>query len=688
MRVEEIVRGRKIGQDRLTKRFYRGENMKYGFAITLLALAMLPAHSQVANTQKTVAASSNMEAVQTGGTTTAESALPPQAQSSISAVLGRDSQSYEISSRIGNLEAENQQQDLSAVFNTDSIHIRTGEAEFGLATLGYGYGDDLQKVRSSVPAVDQNRVEYRHGSLTEWYVNGPLGLEQGFNLAEPPARRNGKPLTIALAVSGDLEAVPDADGEGVTLKDRKGAERLRYAGLSSYDATGKQLRTWMEVQHGQLQLKVDDASAVYPVLVDPWVASAKLTASNGTKYAYFGNSVSVSTNGKIVAIGAFQTTVGSNYEQGEVYVFVEPSAGWKTTNAPTADLTYSGGAAGDSFGTSVAISGDGTTVVVGAPGANSGQGAVYVYVATTWQTTGTPNNVLTASDGQPGDSLGTSVAYTNGAAVAGADTATVGSNQYEGAAYVFVEPNGGWTGGGTLNQSAKLVAASGQEYELFGYSVAIVNNTIAVGAIQWSSPTQEQCGEAYVFIEPTNGWAGTLNENADLQVSGGLSEDNFGSAIVVSQTTAAIVVGAEGANVQGNAEQGAVYVFAKPSGGWSGVINQKAELTAKDGDQEDFFGTSVAINAGGSIIMVGSPLAPDTLNGPGPGKVYLYSEPKTGWVTTSQYTGEYKVAGGKGGTAFGISVGINSDTFVSGAFGTKVGNNVYQGEAYIWALKK
>jgi len=53
---------------------------------------------------------------------------------------------------------------------------------------------------------------YQRGVLTEWYVNGPLGLEQGFTLAERPAKANGSPLTFELSLSGDLLAVIDSDG--------------------------------------------------------------------------------------------------------------------------------------------------------------------------------------------------------------------------------------------------------------------------------------------------------------------------------------------------------------------------------------------------------------------------------------------------------------------------------------------
>jgi len=49
------------------------------------------------------------------------------------------------------------------------------------ARAGYGYGGDLLKVKQAAPQAKANRVEFERGKLTEWYINGPAGLEQGFN---------------------------------------------------------------------------------------------------------------------------------------------------------------------------------------------------------------------------------------------------------------------------------------------------------------------------------------------------------------------------------------------------------------------------------------------------------------------------------------------------------------------------
>jgi hypothetical protein len=74
---------------------------------------------------------------------------------------------------------------------------------------GYGYSGTLRGAGAVTPDASGNRVEYHRGALTEWYVNGPLGLEQGFTLAQPPGGRTANPLTLAFALSGQLSASVD-----------------------------------------------------------------------------------------------------------------------------------------------------------------------------------------------------------------------------------------------------------------------------------------------------------------------------------------------------------------------------------------------------------------------------------------------------------------------------------------------
>ena len=108
--------------------------------------------------------------------------------------------------------------------------------------------------------------------------------------------------------------------------------------------------------------------------------NARLTASNGGRYDNFGGSVAVS--GKTIVVGANQHKVGKHSGQGEAYVFVRPRSGWAGRRTENARLTASHGATDDSFGFSVAVSGN--TIVAGAQfrnvGKHSDQGEAYVFV--------------------------------------------------------------------------------------------------------------------------------------------------------------------------------------------------------------------------------------------------------------------------------------------------------------------
>jgi hypothetical protein len=169
--------------------------------------------------------------------------------------------------------------------------------------------------------------------------------------------------------------------------------------------------------------------------------TAELTASNGAENDFFGYSGALSGDGATALVGTPGKTVSGNLNQGAAYVYTEPSGGWATTSIDTAELTDAPGAASDEFGLSVALSASGTTALAGAGGktigGNGQQGAVYGYTASngSWSQAGE----LTASDGAASDRFGGSVALSgDGTTVlVGAYNKTVGGNSGQGAAYFF-----------------------------------------------------------------------------------------------------------------------------------------------------------------------------------------------------------------------------------------------------------
>ena len=182
-----------------------------------------------------------------------------------------------------------------------------------------------------------------------------------------------------------------------------------------------------------------NATGNVDVYVEPsggWASASQtalLTGSDSASGDTFGSSVAIS--GSTIAIGAPGATIGSNAGQGATYVFTQPSGGWATATQ-TAKLTASNGAAGDSLGNSVAVSG--STVYAAADVANGGIGAVYTYnqPSGAWANA-TQTSEVTPSDGVSGDAFGSAIAAGGATLVADSDAATVNGNSGQGAAYVF-----------------------------------------------------------------------------------------------------------------------------------------------------------------------------------------------------------------------------------------------------------
>jgi hypothetical protein len=165
-------------------------------------------------------------------------------------------------------------------------------------------------------------------------------------------------------------------------------------------------------------------------------------------------------------------------------VMAPPSAGAQAAPPLMATLALQqaelpvppGLATGDNFGTAVALDGD--TALVGAPshtvGSHTEQGAAYVFTlsGTTW----TWRATLTASDGAAIDDFGAAVALSGDTALVGAPFHKVGSNTYQGAAYVFTRSGTSWS-----QQGGDLTASDGAAGDQFGDSVALSGDTALVG---------------------------------------------------------------------------------------------------------------------------------------------------------------------------------------------------------------
>ena len=394
-----------------------------------------------------------------------------------------------------------------------------------------------------------------------------------------------------------------------------------------------------------------------------WVQLAELTPSERQNQDWFGISIAIS--GNTVVVGAFD----SNIEQfGSAYVFVKPASGW-TNMTQTAKLTSSDN--GEGFGTSVAISGN--TIVVGAanpsnfarPAAEPGAAYVFVEPAGGWADA-TESAKLTASDGMDGDAFGNSVAISGNTIAVGAIFAndSQGDN-FAGKAYVFVKPGGGWSG--NLNQTAELTATDSGLLSYMGCSVAVSGNTVVAGSYGQNNFQ----GSAYVFVEPAGGWA-NMTQTAELTAANGQASDFFGFAVSISGNT--IVAGApNGARTYGTA-----YIYVEPTDGWTTTSTFTAQLGAPDAMQGQGFGQSVAIADKGIGIAIGAPNATIGSNA-GQGATYAYIRPKAGWKTTRHAYAEAVASDGDAFDGLGVSIALDGKTVVAGA----VKSNK-PGEAYVF----
>ena len=322
-----------------------------------------------------------------------------------------------------------------------------------------------------------------------------------------------------------------------------------------------------------------------------WTQQAKLVATGGTADDRFG--VSVAISGDTAIVGAPRVDTG---DQGTAYVFTRSGSVW----TQQAQLSATGDAAKDSFGSSVAISGD--TAIVGAHRVNtSNPGTAYVFTrsGSIW----TRQAQLLAADGTDDDFFGISVAISGDTAVVGAYWDDVGRKNAQGSAYVFTRSSGIWT------QQTKLLANDGAAGDRFGDSVAISGETVIVGAVYGGNSNQ---GSAYVFTRNGSVWT----QRTQLLATGGAAEDLFGSSVAISGDTA--VVGALQDDVGTNSNQGSAYVFTRSGSVWT----EQAQLAAADGAGTDIFGGSVAIS--GNNIVVGAQLD-DVGANTNQGSAYIFS---------------------------------------------------------------
>ena len=435
-------------------------------------------------------------------------------------------------------------------------------------------------------------------------------------------------------------------------------------------------------------------------------AEAYLKASNTGVTDLFGYSVSLSGDTLAVgAVGEASNTTGVNASQsdnsargsGAVYIFTRSGTTW----SQQAYLKASNTGRGDTFGHSVSLFGD--TLTVGASyesssatGVNGSQsdnsagdsGAVYVFTrsGTTWS----QQAYLKASNTGTGDRFGHSVSLSGDTLAVGAyyeSSSATGVNgsqndnsaSVSGAVYVFTRS------GTTWSQQAYLKASNTGRDDLFGYSVSLSGDTLAVGARREDSSatgvnggqsdnSARNGGAVYVFTRSGTTWS----QQAYLKASNTDADDSFGRSVSLSGDTLAVGVYGEDSSATGvNGSQsdnslsnsGAVYIFTRSGRTWS----RQAYLKASNTDAGDLFGYSVSLS--GSRLAVGASYEDSSATGVNgsqsdnsaidSGAVYVFTRSGRTWSQQAYL----KASNTDASDEFGSSVSLSGDTLAVGADG-------------------
>ncbi|MCA9719853.1 MAG: hypothetical protein KC468_34620, partial [Myxococcales bacterium] len=533
----------------------------------------------------------------------------------------------------GVLAASNPAQGFDARFGPSGVELRAEDWALGLRTSSLSCGDAREPAARATPRAQDNRVEYRRrfraGDVTEWYVNGPLGLEQGYTV-ERDERCPGE-LRVALALDPAWSVA--LEGRRAAALTHPGGARLRYSDLHVTDADGRVLPARIEASAAhELALVVDDDDARYPVTIDPLMATeeAQLLASDGALGDNFGYSVAIFDD--VAAVGApFDDENGLS--TGAVYMFRVMNGAW----VEEAKLLASDAQGGDNFGWSVDL--DGPALVVSANqedtnGNNAGAAYVFRYDGNAWL----EEDKLLAFDGVASDEFGSAVAIRGDDVIVGARGDDDGGSS-SGAAYVFTNNGNQWS------QQAKLVAGDPAAGDRFGWSVDIEGDVAVVGAYL-DDDMGDGSGSAYVFTRAGDVWS----EASKLIADDGVTGDNLGRAVSLSQGLAA--VGAPFHDEKGN-ESGAAYVYSEQLD-WA----QEAKLVAGDGFAGDNFGYALAID--NLTIAVGA-RGDDDL-GSGSGSAYLFQRVADEWIEADKVTPNEVLAGDQ----FGFSIDLSGARLIGG----------------------
>ena len=378
---------------------------------------------------------------------------------------------------------------------------------------------------------------------------------------------------------------------------------------------------------------------VKQLIIDPFIQQgSKLTPTGESGLSGFGFSVALSDDGNTALVGGPWDYGGPDdriAQFGAAWVFTRSGSTWALQGKK---LTGFGETGRGEFGTSVALSGNGNTALVGGPGGGAGAAWVFTRSGSTWAQQGSE---LTGSEtGVSG--FGSSVALSGNGSTALIGGA--GDNNRAGAAWVFTRSGFTWkqhgselTGGGETGQG------------WFGWSVALSadGNTALIGG-----PSDVGgVGAAWVFTRSGSTWK---QKGSKLTGGGETGVGGFGSSVALSADGKTALIGGPDDNTQYYKGPGAAWVFTAPGSRWD-QEGKKLTIGAKTVSAN--FGASVALSADGKTALIGGPNA-NTHGNNGAGATWLFTRSHSTWA---QQGSELAGGGETGQGSFGWSVALSAD---------------------------
>jgi hypothetical protein len=378
-------------------------------------------------------------------------------------------------------------------------------------------------------------------------------------------------------------------------------------------------------------------TATGQTLNDLYPELATLVAADAATADEFGTSISLSGNTLAVGVPYDDVTL---VDRGSVRIFTRSGAVWTLQ----ATLVAADGLAEDWAGYSVSLDGD--ILAVGSPNSNIGSAAdgglvlIYVRSGTSWAEEAS----LWPSDLAFGDKFGSAVSLSGGTLAVGMPNDDIGTVVNQGSVRIFTRSGSTWTAQQTIT------AGDGAASDLFGRSVSIEGDTLAIGVPQDDVGAISNQGSVRIFTRSGSTWTAQQT----LTAIDGLANDQFGQTVSLSGDT--VAVGVPFDDVSSAADRGSVRMFTRSGTTWTA----QQTLTASDGQAGDLFGSSLSLV--GMSLVVGAP-SDDVGIDSNEGSARTFVRMGNTWSPQATLT----ASDGAVGDSFGYSVALSGNTIAVGA---------------------